>query len=306
MHPLHIQTPVSESMILTEHLGKNVSLKMECMQPCGSFKLRGIGRLCQDYLEQDKTHLVSSSGGNAGFTTAYIGRKIGMDVTVFVPTTTPDIYVRRMRSQKATVHVKGDVWDESNELAQTYSKKVNGGFVHPFDHPTIWAGHSTIIDEIVQQAEKPDVIITAVGGGGLLCGILQGLHQNAWGNVPVITAETEGAASFKATYDAKKLITLDKIDTIALTLGARCVTKKLLDWLPKHTLIPVTVTDHAAAGACIKFADDHRVLVEPACGTALSLLYDKADVLNPFNNIMVIVCGGIGVSLNRLQSYINI
>jgi len=302
--PLHDWTPVIESSPLTKIIGKPVFLKMENFQPVGSFKIRGIGKLCQQWVSEGKKHLVSSSGGNAGYSTAYAGKKLGVKVTVYIPTTTPKVYVDAIKSQGAIVKVHGEVWDEANEAAKRYVKEVDGGFVVPFDHPTIWAGHSTMVDEIVQQIKKPGAIVVAVGGGGLACGILQGLHRHAWSGVPIFTVETEGAASFMTSVKANKIVTLSKVNTIAGTLGVKRITDELFQWTKKHTITPFTVTDKEATQACLRFLDNHRALVEPACGAALAVVYKKITELTNVDSILVIVCGGIGISIDMLGKYL--
>lgn len=304
--PLHIQTPVFNSKPLNHIAQKTILLKMECYQPTGSFKIRGIGRLCQEMVQEDHKHLVSSSGGNAGYAVAYAGKKLGAKVTVFVPKTTNEIYLRYLAFEGADVKIHGDVWDEAHQAAMDFVKEIQGAYIPPFDHPTIWTGHSTMIDEIVQQCEKPDAIITAVGGGGLMCGILEGLKRQGWNDLAMYSVETEGAASFAESIKAGELVTLDKINTIATSLGAKRVARRLFDWTKERTIIPLVVSDHAAALACRKFADDHRVLVEPACGAALSVIYDieKFKPLAAHQSILVIVCGGVGISIDLLSKYI--
>ncbi|MBN2687918.1 MAG: pyridoxal-phosphate dependent enzyme, partial [Deltaproteobacteria bacterium] len=95
---LHIPTPLIDSMPLRVLTGKTVLLKMECFQPAGSFKIRGIGYLCRDAVTSGITHLVSSSGGNAGYAVAFAGRRLGVSVTVFVPETTPESVRKRIES----------------------------------------------------------------------------------------------------------------------------------------------------------------------------------------------------------------
>lgn len=236
MPTLHHWTPTLESKPLSRIIDKPVYLKMECFQPTGSFKIRGLGRLCQEFAEQGKTQLVSSSGGNAGYSAAYAGVKLGMTVTVFVPETTHEIFRQRIRNQGAELIVAGKVWDEANEVAHAFAEKNNAGFVHPFDHPSIWAGHASMIDEIVADGIEPDAVVVAVGGGGLLSGVLQGMHHHGWQDIPVFAIETIGAASLKASMQAGQLVTLDKIDTIATSLGARRITDQLFDWTKKRTI----------------------------------------------------------------------
>ena len=85
---LHSVTPLYQNSAINTRLKKQVYFKMDCYQPAGSFKIRGIGAVCQDALAQGKTRLISSSGGNAGYAAAYAGRKLATPVTVIVPNTT--------------------------------------------------------------------------------------------------------------------------------------------------------------------------------------------------------------------------
>lgn len=301
--PLHIQTPLIDSMPLHAHTGKTIYLKMECYQPAGSFKIRGIGCLCQNAVTSGIGHLVSSSGGNAGYAVAYAGRQLNVPVTVIVPETTPESVRKRIESEGATVQVHGKVWDEAHTYALAYCERINGAYIPPFDHPVIWQGHATLIDELVTQCSKPDAIILSVGGGGLLCGVVQGLHNNGWDNLPVIAVETEGAASLAASVSAGKLVTLDSIDSIATSLGAKRVATRAFEWTRQHPISTITVPDKNAVNASRAFADDHGVLVEPACGASLSLIYDQSDAVKEAKSIVVIVCGGIGVSIDTLSEW---
>lgn len=303
MDELHIKTPVFESLPMSPGVGRAVFLKMECYQPVGSFKIRGIGALCQEWMAAGKKQLVSSSGGNAGYAVAYAGKKLGLPVTVFVPNTTLQIYLDHMIAEGATVNRVGNVWDEANAAAQQFAREIDAGFVPPFDHPTIWAGNSTIMDEIVLQMEKPDALVVSVGGGGLACGILQGLYRYGWQDVPLFGVETVGAASLAASLQAHQWVSLTSIDTIAGTLGAKRVAEELFRWTKKHKIISLTVSDQQTVSACRRFIDDHRVLVEPACGAALAVVYDNVKELREFKRILVIVCGGIGMTLSLLTDY---
>jgi L-serine/L-threonine ammonia-lyase len=300
---LHLQTPVFENPAINNRLNKRIYLKMDCFQPVGSFKIRGIGALCQEAVQSGITHLVCSSGGNAGYAAAYAGRQLQANVTVVVPETTSDTARARIVAEGAEVIVHGRVWDEANTFALKLVEEVQGAYIHPFDHPTIWDGHASMIDELVAQCPQPDVVVVSVGGGGLLCGILAGLHRNGWIGVPVLAVETEGAASFAASVVGGKLETLPQISSIATTLGAKTVTPKLMAWTQKHDIRPFVVTDKTAVDACLRFADDLRVVVEPACGASLSVLYEHVAVLKDFDSVLMIVCGGAGVSMEQLLAW---
>jgi L-serine/L-threonine ammonia-lyase len=298
---LYIQTPVYTNPEIDAALGKTVYFKMECYQPVGSFKARGIGALCREAAVSGKGRLISSSGGNAGYAAAYAGRQLGVDVTVVVPESTSEMARRRIESEGAELIVRGAAWDEANVYAQRLAQEVNGAFIPPFDHPTIWQGNATLVDEAARQCPKPDAVVLSVGGGGLLCGVVEGLHRNGWADVPVIAVETEGAASLAASLAQGELVTLPAITSIATTLGARRVAARALEWARERPILPYVVTDSDAVRACLWFADRQRVVVEPACGASLSLLLDPhRSMLDRYHSVLMIVCGGAGITIDQL------
>lgn len=301
--PLYITTPLLHSHPLSALTHQSVYLKCESLQPSGSFKDRGLGKLCEHYAEQNAKGFVCSSGGNAGLAVAYASKRLQLPATIVIPTTTPPIMVQRLKAEGVEVVVTGKDWNAADSVARTLVETHHYAYIPPFDHPIIWEGHATLVHELKESNIKPDAIIVAVGGGGLLCGIAQGLHEVGWQDVAIITAETQGAASLAESVKAHQRITLPAINTIAVTLGAKQICQRAFDWTTQHRIIPQTVTDAAAVKACLTFADDHRLLVEPACGAALALLYDQHSVLKEFKTIVVIVCGGSGVSLGLLQDW---
>lgn len=301
---LSIKTPLTESLELGELLGARVFLKMETAQPSGSFKNRGIGYFCSHLAHHEKARLfVAASGGNAGLAVAYSGKKLGVPVKVFIPSTSPTMMAEKIRREGAEVIIHGKDIDEAEVLAREHAKDLGSFFISPYDHPLIWKGHSPIIHEIKESGLVPDAIVVSVGGGGLFCGLMQGLHDVGWTNIPIFTAQTEGAASFTKSLQAGRLITLEAITSLATSLGAKTVTSKALEWAKIHPVIAQTVTDRQAVEACLHFADHQRQLVEPACGAALAIIYEKMIDPNKYKNIVVIVCGGCGVSRALLDAW---
>lgn len=280
-------------------------LKMECLQPTGSFKIRGIGLLCQELKSAGCTRFVSSSGGNAGYAVAYAGRELALPVLVVVPSTTPESTRIQLKTMGAEVRVVGDVWDDADVAAREFAVADDIAYIPPFDHPTLWRGHSSLVDEVAQSHGKPELVIVTVGGGGLLCGVLEGMHRNNWHDVPLIAVETAGAESLHAAIAAGEVVELAAITSIAKCLGARRVADAALEWTRKHRVESVVVSDAAAIRACVEFANRHRLLVEPACGAGLSLIYDAADCLSQAQKILLVVCGGISVDLDQLNGWVD-
>lgn len=301
MH-LHIETPLIESRQLSQIAGRSIWLKLDALQVPGSFKIRGVGHACTEYVSRGARRLVSSSGGNAGLAVAYAGRSLGVPVTVVVPQTTSERARELLRLENAEVIVHGASWQEANELAVSLVGATDA-FLHPFDDPLLWQGHATVIDEVERAGLVPDAVVLSVGGGGLLCGVAEGLHRNGWSHIPIIAVETEGAASFHAAATAGHAVQLDQINSIATSLGAKRVCEQAVKWSKEQTIHSVLVSDKSAVVACQRFLTDHRVLVEPACGASLALAYENSPALEPFKTVLVIVCGGATATVDQLKQW---
>ncbi len=302
MNNLHIKTPLIESLPLATKTGGRVWLKMEALQPSGSFKLRGIGHACRSYLSRGAKRFISSSGGNAGIAVAYSGRQLGVPVTVVVPESTTRRAVEAIQQEGASVIIRGESWQESHD----YSLQIadpESILIHPFDDPLVWTGHATMIDEVAQSGMVPDCIILSVGGGGLLCGVVEGLQRNSMGNIPVLAVETRGAHSLALSMQENRLSALDEITSIATTLGAKQVARQAYQCCHNHKIINHVVSDLDAVDACLDFLLAHRIMVEPACGASLSVLSEPVDFLADKKNILIIVCGGAGVSIEQLSRW---
>jgi L-serine/L-threonine ammonia-lyase len=276
-------------------------VKVESLQPTGSFKIRGVGRACEEAKAAGARSFVSSSGGNAGLAVAWAGRVLGVPTFVVVPRTTSARMIDKMRDEGATVQVHGDAWDDAHAQALRIVEAEGGFYVHPFDSPAVWSGNATIMTELASQlasqgVSRPGAVVVSVGGGGLLCGVLEGMHAIGWTDVPVLAVETHGAASLHAAMKAGQPVDIGRIDSIAITLGARRVCERALRWTREHPVTSWLCSDREAVDACLRFADDHRIVVEPACGAALAAVYGRASALQAAASLLVIGCGGAGAT----------
>ncbi|RZF55646.1 pyridoxal-phosphate dependent enzyme [Acinetobacter halotolerans] len=296
-----MKTPLIRSSELSELNSCNVWLKMESAQPTGSFKQRSIGNACLKYVEKGAKKFISSSGGNAGISVAYMGKALNIPVTVIVPKTTSQKAIDLMLQQDAEVIVQGESWVEANELALSL---VNDEaiYIHPFDDQYLWDGVATIIDEVIADGIYPNAVILSVGGGSLISGIHQGLKRNHL-DIPIYAIETDGTASLNTAMKMGKHIKLEEVTGIATTLAAKQVCENAFLISQSENVQAMTVSDQDAVTACLKFLDDHRTLVEPACGATLSVLYDKKISFSPTEDVLVIVCGGASITFEQLSKY---
>ncbi|KAH9524228.1 hypothetical protein Btru_053846 [Bulinus truncatus] len=311
---LYIETPVLCSTPLSKFSGLQVYLKLDNLQPPGSFKLRGISHMIQKAVKKGKCdHVYCASGGNAGMAAAYAAKQLSIPCTIILPKTTPAFLADTLKLLNAEVKVHGDVYDEAKTLAQELSKQTGSLYVPAFEDPDIWEGHSSMIVEASQQLpEKPGVVITSVGGGGLCNGVVQGMRKVGWEDVPIVAVETQGADCFDAAIKAGEVITLEAITSVAKTLGSLSVSPQTLEYFKeaRPPILNFVVTDRDAVSACVKFADDHRFLVEPACGASLAVIYNniihqlvKEKKLTNVSSALVIVCGGAIVSTSVVEHW---
>ena len=300
--PLHIESPLVESHPLSLAAGRSVWLKLDALQPSGSFKLRGIGRACEVYHARGAARFVTSSGGNAGLAVAHAGRRLGVPVAVFVPETTTSTAITLLRREGAEVTVHGASWQEANDHALTGVGPADA-YIHPFDDPLLWEGHASMIDEVARAGLTPDAVVLSVGGGGLLCGVAEGMRRNGWSHVPLVAVETTGTASLHAAVTAGEPVTLDAITSVATSLGARRVCDRAFQWTRERRVRSVLVSDAAALAACERFLADHRLLVEPACGASLALPYARHDALEPFASVLVVACGGATATIDQIRGW---
>lgn len=299
---LSIKTPLIQSLVLSQLNQCQVWLKMEALQSSASFKQRGISHACQKYFEQGAQRFISSSGGNAGLAVAYTGRQLGISVTVVVPETTAQRARELIAQQGAEVIVHGASWTEANALAQSLLTQ-HDVFIHPFDHPLLWEGIIPMIDEVIADGVTPDAVVLSVGGGSLLSGVAAGLKKHGLAHIPIYAVETQGTASLHASIVAKQHVELDQVSGIATTLAAKKVCQNAFEVSQALEVRSLVVSDQDTVDACLKFIDDHRILVEPACGATLSVLYDQAIQFKPTDQVLVIVCGGAGITLETLQAF---
>ncbi|KAI1351810.1 tryptophan synthase beta subunit-like PLP-dependent enzyme [Xylaria sp. FL0043] len=361
---LHIETPCIPSPELSRVAGCNIYLKLENLQPSGSFKSRGIGTLMSRALLSSTTgraHFYCSSGGNAGLACAEAARTLRQPCDVFLPSLTPDLVLAKLAALGSTPHRAGNIWPEADAQCRTAAASdPDGVYVPPFDNPLIWAGNGTVVDELAALEAKGffpgngdgdgviDAIVCSVGGGGLLNGIMEGIERNyTTSTVPAVLAlETMGTDSLAASIRAGSHVTIPGITSVATTLGAPRVSAQTYAWAekcgattftfpsppPKSTtsttttttinskstlprLVSCVVSDAEAVSACTRFLDDARFLVEVACGAALASAYNSRAILRAAvapdadderwakTNVVLVVCGGSGISLELLAKY---
>jgi threonine dehydratase len=169
-----------------------IYLKLECLQPIGSFKIRGAYNAVRLLLEEQRHGVWTVSAGNAAQGVALAARKAEVPCKVLVMDTAPATKLDAARRLGAEI-VKATFDECWTALAERTHPAMNGTFVHPFEDDEFIAGNASVGLEILEDLPDVDVVVAAFGGGGLSCGIAAAMKERGK-NVKVFAAEPETAA----------------------------------------------------------------------------------------------------------------
>ena len=257
-----LDTELVYSDYFSEQTGAKVYLKPENMQRTGAYKVRGAYYKISTLTEEERARgLITASAGNHAQGVAYAARAFGAKATIVMPKETPLIKINRTKALGAEVILHGSVYDEACDHALKLAKEKGYTFIHPFDDPAVATGQGTIAMEIIMDLPLVAVIIVPVGGGGLATGVST-LANLLKPNVKVIAVEPEGAACLKASLEAGKPVTLDKVSTIADGTAVKTPGKSIFPYLQKNIDELITVPDEELVTAFLDMVENHKIVCE--------------------------------------------
>ncbi len=272
-----------------------------------------------DAADRSRTHFYISSGGNAGLACVLAATLLGAPASIIVPMTCSEYMIAKIRTAGAADIIQhGASWAEADaQLREVIIPRgqANGQiavYVPPFDAQEVWDGHATLIEELFEQMTPeeglPDAVVCSVGGGGLFSGIMQGLDVAGHPETKVLAVETKGADSLAFSLEQGHLATLPAITSIATSLGARQVAAQAYEYAQRDSVISVVLEDADAQAACVRFADEERIMVEAACGVCLALCYKGqlrkvVPQLTEKSKVVVVLCGGSNISTEVLYTW---
>ncbi|MFO7548514.1 MAG: serine/threonine dehydratase [Acidimicrobiia bacterium] len=231
--------------------------------------------------------IVAASGGNHGLAVAYVGRELGIPVTVFVPEVTPQVKRRRIAEQGADVVVAGAIYDEALAVSRHHLAETGGLEVHAYDHPLTVAGQGTMARELDEQAPDLDAVLVAVGGGGLIGGVA------AWfeGRARVVSVEPRSIPAMARALEAGAPVEVDVSGLAADSLGARRIGDVPFAIASRFVDEAVLVSDDDIRAAQRWLWDQVRIVAEPGGATAFAALLSGAYRGPARERLAVVVCG---------------
>jgi threonine dehydratase len=291
--PYTRRTPTTALDQLQQPVGTDarVTLKLELLQVTGSFKARGaMNRLLGAPREEVEKGIVTASGGNHGLAVARTAYAVGVPATIFVPETVSPSKVEKMRKWNADVRIVGEAWGESNDAALAFAKESGAAYFHPFADPLVVAGQGTLGLEILEQIPDMDVILVAIGGGGLISGLSTAIRARKPG-VRIIGVEPTGSPTLKASIEAGHVVTLPEVTSKVPTMACQRTDERLFEIVDRNVDEIVLVTDEAMEDAAHWLWFEMGVAADLSGAASLAALKQVAATIDPTHHVCALVCG---------------
>ena len=286
-----VETPVIRCRNLEDRLDKGVEIwgKMEFLQQTGTFKPRGA---LANLLRLDEAGLragvTAVSAGNHAIATAFAAQSIGTSAKVVMLRTASPVRIDGCRRYGAEVVLADDV-HQAFDLADRIRDAEGRTLIHPFEGSGVTAGTGTLGLEICEQIREFDVVIVPIGGGGLCSGVASTVKRLS-PHSKVIGVEQVGADSMSRSFASARAEELDRVDTIADSLGAPFALPYSFSICRQFVDEIVVVSDDQLRQAMGILFGDMKIAVEPACAASTAALISLGDGLEG-KKVVLVFCG---------------
>lgn len=248
---------------------RTIRLKLECLQPLGSFKIRGATNA---FLAMDKALLengvATASAGNFAQGLGFAAQHYGVDLTVHVPDSAAQVKLDAIRrlGAKIVTHTFAEWW---SIMSTRVTGADDGVFIHPVCEPAVIIGNGTIGLELADDWPEMDTVVIPFGGGGLATGIALALRALSR-KVRVVACEIETATPLAAAFGARAPTRVERHPSFVDGIGSNSVLTEM--WpLVQELIDDVVVVSLSEARAAVReLALDHHLIVEGAGATALA------------------------------------
>ncbi|GIE96717.1 threonine/serine dehydratase [Paractinoplanes rishiriensis] len=264
--------------------------KLEHTQHAGSFKTRGMFNQILAAAERGAlppAGIVTASGGNAGLAAAYAARELGVAAEVYAPETAPAVKVAKLRKLGARVVQAGNEYAEAYTQAVLATEASGALFCHAYDDPAMVAGNGTIGLELAEQLPGFDTVLVAVGGGGLIAGVIAALRDRA----RVVGVEPITSAALSEALRTGEPVDVPVAGVAADSLGARRAGRIAFELARDAGIGSVLVDDKAIVDARRRLWEDYRLAVEHGTAAALAAMTSGAYLPAPGERVVVLLCG---------------
>jgi threonine dehydratase len=286
------RTPLERSPVLEAETGGGVRLKLENLQHTGSFKLRGaLNRLLTLEESQRRRGVVAASSGNHGLAVARGLEILDCPGTIYLPRSAEKQKVEDLERSGVTVEIFGEDCVEAERRARVAAAEQGLLYVSPYNDPQVVAGQGTVGLEILEDDPDIDIVLAAVGGGGLVSGVAAWMKARS-PRIEVVGCVPQRSPVMARAVAAGRIVDVPVGPTLSDgTAGGLEEGSITLD--PCRQLVDrwIEVDEDAIASAMVLVLDRHHLVIEGAAGVAVAALRAERERFAG-RNVAVIVCGG--------------
>ncbi len=282
--------------------GCSLYLKPENLQHTGSFKVRGAAYKISQLSDEEKARgVIACSAGNHAQGVALAATRFGIPSLICLPEGAPIMKVEATKSYGADVCMVPGVYDDAYKRALELRDECNYTFVHPFDDENVIAGQATIGLEILDELFEADVIVAALGGGGLCSGIAYAVKALK-PSIQVYGVQAEGAASMVKSVEQGKITRLPAVKTIADGIAVKEPGENTFRYCSDLLDGIVTVNEDEISSAILTLIEKHKMIAEGAgAASVAAVLFGKIPVQG--KKVVCVISGG-NIDVNILSRVI--
>ena len=285
-------TPIIVDEQLSREIGATASVKAECLQRAGSFKIRGAYNKLSSLTDQDKRRgVIAASAGNHAQGVALAAKLLNIRATIVVPEAAPLTKIIATRSYGAEVLLMGASFDEAVANSRLLGEERGLIYVHAFDDEKVIAGQGTIGLEIADEAPQTTVIVVPIGGGGIISGIAIAAKAML-PNVRVIGVQAENVAAVRESLKAGEPVTFDAKPTIADGIAVKRPGEMTLPLIREYVDDVVEVSEEEIARGIYHCVANGRLVVEGAGAAGVAALLAGKIKVTPDDHVCAVLCGG--------------
>lgn len=284
-------TPLMHSAELSTFAGVPVYLKLEQLQPSGSFKLRGATYMISSLTNAQKEKgVVTFSTGNHGFAVARSAAAQSIRAVICVAETVTRAKIEALEQSGAELRIEGKSQDEAGKISAELVQTEGLTLIPPFDHPSIIAGQGTMGLELLEELPDISAVIAGLSGGGLLSGLGLAMKETDPA-IEVHGATISRGAAMQESLRAGHPVEVEETPTLADSLlgGIGLDNQYTMKMIERYTDIRCAVSEEAIARAMAFLYKKHRLIVEGGAAVGVSALLEQ--IIKPDGPTVVIITG---------------
>lgn len=296
-------TPLLFNRRLSDQLGCQIYLKLENMQPVGSFKIRGATyKISKLTPQQRRRGVITASAGNHAQGVAWGSSQFKIKSTIYMPVNAPITKVESTSALGAKIVLAGENYDEAYAAAKKEANKTGAVFVHPYADADVIAGQGTVGLELIDQLPDMDVVVGSMGGGGLMSGVGTVIKEFK-PSVKIVGTQASGAKSLVESIRRHHVYSTGSADTFADGIKVIQPNKDVFNILKKVIDITATADDEATAAAVLTLMEKAKVVAEGAAAVSLAVVEQLKSKFKG-KKVVILICGG-NIDVNVLGRIID-